>query len=310
MPAPHRLGTAWRAALAACCAVLALSACGSSSEKGGSTPSDPPAKPSDPPLAQGPPPPVGAVPQLADMRGQRLPVEEYLLQPAQSAKIQAARKALVVRCLQGKGIDFAFPAQAASASAGARRTQSEMRYVTPPEVAAKFGYHNPDGQAQPPRPPAMPKRTEEALFGADGNGGCFGDVDADFAARGLVIQDSELVVGINIDNMARSMEDERMKAAFGRWSGCMKAKGYTYATPMEASGDPRWTQAPAPSPEETATAVAHTACMTENNLVGTWFTIESAYEQRDIDAHAAELAAYRTAVGNTLRFADSVLAQG
>ncbi|WP_436774111.1 hypothetical protein [Yinghuangia sp. YIM S09857] len=298
---------AWRAALAACCAVLALSACGSS-DKDAAAPQDHSVKPSDPPLVQGPPPPVGTAPRLADMSGQRLPVEEFLLQPGQSAKIQAVRKALVVRCLKAQGIDFAFPAPTGPASADSGRTQSEMRYVTPPDVAAKFGYHNPDGQVQPSPPPAMPERTEKALFGKDGRGGCFADVDADLAARGMVVQDSELVVGINVDNMARSMQDERMKAAFAAWSACMKAKGHAYATPMDASGDPRWSQAPAASPEEIATAVAHTACMTENNVVGIWFTVESAYEKREIDAHAAELAAYKAAVDNTLRYADSVLA--
>lgn len=298
-------GTAWRAALAACCAALALSACGSSD--GGSPAAARSAKPSDPPLVQGPPPSIAAVPQLADMRGQRLPVEEYLLQPAQSAKIQAARRALVARCVQGKGIDFAFDTKSGDGSDGT--TQSEQRYVTPPEVAAKHGYHNPDRQAQPSRPPDLPEKTQVALFGEDGTGGCFAAVDADFTARGLVVQDSELVVAINIDNMARSMADERVKAAFARWSECMRGKGHTYATPMDASGDPRWSQAPTPSPEEIATAVAHTACMTENNVVGTWFTVESAYERREIDAHAAELAAYKTAVENTLRFAESVLAR-
>ncbi|MEU8138806.1 hypothetical protein [Streptodolium elevatio] len=252
---------------------------------------------------------MAVVPELAGMYGQRLPVEDYLLQPDQVSRIQAARRALVVRCMRSKGIDFGFPAAAGPHSSNAGKTQSEMRYVTPPEVAAKFGYHSPDGQGQAPESPGLPKATEEALFGKDGKSGCYAEVDEDFDRRALLVQDAESVVAINIDNMARSMEDPRMKAAFALWSGCMKARGYAYGTPMEASADPRWIQRPTATPEEIATAVAHTSCMTETNIVGTWFAVESAYEQRDIEAKAAELAAYKTVIENTLRFADSVLAQ-
>ncbi|WP_331767098.1 hypothetical protein [Embleya sp. NBC_00896] len=268
----------------ACATTLALAGCAAGDDEaaaGKAAASESPRAPQS--LEQGPPPSIPAPRQLADMHGQLLPIEPYLLDLDQMRLIQNARSVLVSTCLKRRGFDVTLPVAAAGAGPN---TQSEMRYGADRAAAAQYGYREP-GAVQQPVPPSMSAAAREALAG---KGGCVEEVDAEFAAKGLLAQDPDVVVNINVDNMQHSIRDERVTTAFRAWSDCMRAKGFDYATPMDASADRRWQQGSTASPQEIATAVAHSDCMRDNNVVGTWFAVESAYEQRDIDAHQAELA--------------------
>ncbi|NED86885.1 hypothetical protein G3I76_43195, partial [Streptomyces sp. SID11233] len=72
-------------------------------------------------------------------------------------------------------------------------------------------------------------------------GGCVGE-----AARKLgggapqSYGEAPVATKINTDSWARSYNDKRVRAAFAKWSGCMKKQGYDYADPMKAGDDPRW----------------------------------------------------------------------
>lgn len=282
-------------------AVAALAGCA-----GGGTPhtSDAPGVPAAvEPVIQGPPPSIGAAPRLDTMRGQSLPIEPYLLDLDQMDLIRQARGRLVSACMKARGFDAGATRAAAPAAAG---TQSELRYGANREAAAKYGYHEPDPAATRPEATPPPPAAQRALTGPDG---CLARTDADFAARGLLLQDDDLVVRINVENMQRSIRDERTTAAFAAWSGCMTAKGFRYPTPIDAESDPRWQNGSTASPEEISTAVAHVDCMRDTNLVGIWFTVESAYQQREIDAHRAELADIGNRLEATVRFCTEVTGQ-
>lgn len=259
------------------------------------------------------PPVIGTVPRLASMEGQALPLEAYMLQPDQSARILGAREGLVEQCMRRQGFDFSFGTGAPSGgatSAATDKSQSEMRYLIDANAAASYGYHGPSfsaaEQATPPEPTAA---EAQALQGEDGNGGCFAEVDAQLAERGVIIQDPELVADMNKDGMQRSLEDPRVKEAFALWSGCMKERGYAYATPVDASNDPRWEASEAASPEEIATAVADTECMVANNVAGVWFAVESAYQKREIEANFEKLEEVRKAIDTSMRVAEEITAQ-
>ncbi|MEU8135448.1 hypothetical protein [Streptodolium elevatio] len=259
------------------------------------------------------PPAVGSIPQLATMEGQALPLETYMLQPDQSAKILGARERMVEQCMTRQGFDFSFDLGASSggtSSADFTKSQSEMRYLIDARAAASYGYHSPPlsaaEQASPPEPTAA---EAQALQGTDGNGGCFAEVDAKLTERGVIIQDPALVVDINKGGMQRSLEDPRMKDAFTLWSRCMQERGYAYATPLDASNDPRWEAAETASPEEVATAVADTECMVANNVAGIWFAVESAYQKREIEANFEKLEEVRKAIDTSMRVAEEITAQ-
>ncbi|MGW1991688.1 hypothetical protein [Embleya sp. NPDC001921] len=288
----------------ACASILALAGCAAEDDEaaGGKPPaSESPRTPQS--SEQGPPPPIAAPRRLTDMRGQLLPIEPYLLDLDQMRLIQNARSVLVSACLKRRGFDVTLPVAAAGTGPN---TQSEMRYGADRAAAAQYGYREPGAAVHKRTLPPMSDAAQEALLGT---GGCVEEVDASFAAKGLLTQDPDVVVNINMNNMQRSIRDERVTTAFRAWSGCMRAKGFDYPTPMDASADQRWQQGSTASPQEIATAVAHSDCMRDNDVAGTWFAVESAYEQRDIDAHQAELADLERRTEATLRFCAEVTGQ-
>ncbi|MFD9424583.1 MULTISPECIES: hypothetical protein [unclassified Streptomyces] len=281
----------------------------------------------------GPPPAkaprIGATPQMTGMQGKQLPIEPYLLDTDQNNTIQHARQVLVSRCMKRFGFDFAFPVPVRDDRTP--NTQSEQRYISDPEVAERFGYHNPRPQqkapAEPPlsaagnavlvgeREPGQPGSPSPAKSSAPPavhrgmpipEGGCFGEVDRELISKNVIIQESDLVIRINIGNMQRSLRDKRVLSAFRKWSACMKKQGYDYATPMDAEADPRWTRSTAPTPGEITTALADVDCMRSTNVVGVWFAVESAYEKVEIDKNAAELAEVAKNIGISLRYAATV----
>lgn len=288
----------------ACATTLALAGCAAADDEaagGNAAASESPRTPQ--PAEQGPPPSIAAPQRLTDMHGQLLPIEPYLLDLDQMRLIQNARSILVSACLKRRGFDVTLPV--ATAGAGPN-TQSEMRYGADRAAAAQYGYREPGGAVQQHTLPPMSATAREALVG---KGGCVEEVDAEFTAKGLPTQDPDVVVSINMENMQRSIRDERVTTAFRAWSDCMRAKGFDYATPMDASADRRWQQGSTASPQEIATAVTHSDCMRDKDVVGTWFAVESAYEQRDIDAHQAELADLKSRTEATLRFCAEVTGQ-
>lgn len=252
------------------------------------------------------PPSIPSVPQLATMRGQALPLEPYMLQPDAFGKIQAARQSQVAACMQGRGFDYR-PVEAASPG----KSQSEMRYILDAEQAGVYGYHAPE-QGQAPRDPERSPEEWAALMGRDGgdgarSGGCFAEVDDRFATRGGIVQDDELVVRINLESSSRTLEDSRLRDAFTQWSACMRSQGFAYATPLEASEDPKWGGDKA-TPDEIATALADIDCMTRNNVVGVWFAVESAYQKQEIEQNFEKLEQIRRAIDTSVRLAEELSA--
>lgn len=269
------------------------------------------------------PPSIGPVQQLTDMSHQALPLEAYMLQPGQFATIMSARRQLVTQCMQRFGFDYRPATADGGTDPTAGKTQSQMRYVDSSAHVSAYGYHQEPGVGTPAVEPQRSPTELAVLTGSsDGGdapgqatgrdipeGGCFGEVDRTLAQRGVIIQDDELVSTINIEGMSRSTQDPRLKQAFAAWSACMKGKGYTYATPKEANQDPRWST-PTASAEEIGTAVADLACMTENNVVGTWFAVESAYQKQQIEANFEKLEQVRRSIDTSIRVANGIVTAG
>jgi hypothetical protein len=88
----------------------------------------------------------------------------------------------------------------------------------------------------------------------------------------------------------------------------MKQSGYDYATPIDASDDPRWSQTNMPNQAEIQTAVTDQQCRAQENVVGVWYTVDSAYETQAIEAQPEQMASAKQFIQVQLKNAAAVLA--
>ncbi|MFJ9770305.1 hypothetical protein ACIRVF_03575 [Kitasatospora sp. NPDC101157] len=248
-----------------------------------------------------------------------MPIEEYLYSADQLDQVAAARDRLTAQCMQRYGLQFT-PTSRPQPRAGGQATH---RYDV---VDPARGYRLPGQAPAAPAPaaPTPPPMTAEQITVLAGNvpgnskpitayhglpvpkGGCLGEADGKLTAQGGSVTDDQLAIGINFDDYKRSMTDGTLQAAFHRWSDCMKARGYSYAAPADAMGDKRWKGTVTPLPEEIATATADAACRQRTNVVGTWYTVESAYEDQAIQANAEKLDQVRRGIAAVVRNAATV----
>ena len=114
-------------------------------------------------------------------------------------------------------------------------------------------------------------------------GGCLGETNRSLGG------DPPMNPGaVSMDSFQASETDPRVVEAMKAWSECMASSGFDYASPWQPN-DTAWPE-PAGA-TEIRTAAQDIACRQESNLVGTWFAVESAYQQRVISQHRAEFAA-------------------
>ncbi|MFE4975122.1 hypothetical protein ACFRAR_23835 [Kitasatospora sp. NPDC056651] len=271
------------------------------------------------------PPPIGDVPRLSQVADRTLPIEAYLLSREDFRQYDAAQTALVTRCVRGFGLDYTHPLGGTSSE-----TQTTHRY-DPVELAdvSVNGYHSPDpsGGKKPGSEPSLSADVITALgsgLGTNGKpasgspspfrgkalppGGCISAAQQELIAHGGTGRDAQVAVTINFEGFERSGADPRVKAVFQDWSRCMAERGYTYATPDDALKDSRWVASPTPSAEEIATATADVQCKERTNVVGVWFTVETAYENELIRLHQAELTAAKAGNDAMLATARAVTA--
>jgi hypothetical protein len=262
-------------------------------------------------------PVVGAYPTLTSGYGLRLPVEDYLPTAEQSARVGRAHIELVRRCLARFGIDYAL--RFVPGDRYGPRSLTERRYgITDLDLARDHGYglgaRDPVRQPRPAQPD-LGTDGETALSGqgrtvvrgrAVPPGGCLAE-----AGRGLhpgtVRADIARAHRLQYTSYELSRRDSRVRAVIAAWSSCMARSGYWYADPLAAGADPAFVGRP--SREEIAVATADIGCKARANLVGVWFTVESAYQRRSIDADRGGFAATRAAIAARDRIASAIVGE-
>ncbi|AGZ41626.1 hypothetical protein [Actinoplanes friuliensis] len=275
------------------------------------------------------PPVVGAAPQLDLLDGKVFPVEAYKLTPEKTRQLNNAQTVLANKCLAR----FGFPPSLREVPASQPMDASNSRRygITDGAVAAKYGYHQPGGSdGQTSRPPAEPvtkelslvlygapdptgtgKQTGTAANGAEiPAGGCMGEskskLSADAYERvdpGQFASDIELAAGKQAD------ADRRVTGKFAEWSACMKTDGFDYSDPFQPLDGEILKSSlaqPVPSALEIRTAVADVECKQKVNLVGVWFTVEAAYEEKLIEKNQERLADIKKAIDAMLQSAAGV----
>jgi hypothetical protein len=117
-----------------------------------------------------------------------------------------------------------------------------------------------------------------------------------------------LVEQINDQSFADSMKTPAVQAVFRSWSSCMQAKGFHYATPMDAVNDKAFGGATA-TPAELQTAQADVACKQQTNVVGVWFAAEADRQHALMAPHAGELRTIKIQMGDQAAVVADVLRQ-
>ncbi|HET8658086.1 MAG TPA: hypothetical protein VFM55_03710 [Micromonosporaceae bacterium] len=257
-------------------------------------------------------PPIGEVPTLLASVDLRLPVEDYLPTAEQGNRLGAARLVMIRRCMARFGIDY--PVKPVPAGGHGPRSLTDRRYgITDIALARTAGY------GLGPRDPRLVTRPERPKIGPDGqtvlsgqgrsvvnglpvpDGGCIAEADRALDQAVPVGTDTRAGNQLQLRTFEVSKRDSRVRAAFAAWSACMSASGHLYDDPLTVMGDPAFTgDDPAhpgrAGPAELAVAMSDIDCKARVNLVGIWFTVESAYQRREIEADRARFVAAREAI--------------
>jgi hypothetical protein len=266
------------------------------------------------------PPAERPAPQLLRSADLVLPLDAYLASPAEVSDLTRGYGELLRRCMTRYGFDL--PPADHPVSAGPR-ARNERRYgLADPAGAAARGYRlddrdtvaaAPANRHRAPLPPAAQAAlTGTARATAAGQpipaGGCAGEAVRALSADAPPAADTSLAQRLSAESFARSQRDTRVQAPTRQWAACMKAAGLDYAGPFDPVRDPRF-RGPL-SPAEIATAEADVACKRETNLVGIWFSIESACQHTLIDGNATALGPAAAALHAQLAAARAALSGG
>jgi hypothetical protein len=266
-------------------ALLALAGCSSGSGSGSGS---------------GQEPALGAIPVItSSSQIQALPLDAYTLNQQQYLSILNAQRVLARSCMQQFGFDWTGSNVVNPAKVG--QNPAVLFLVIDDSRASQFGYHSPDGSsASGGKDPsitvtAMEKSVFEGSYAGgplNGHtvpaGGCTSVVRKALTKGTTATVDPLGAQNDIVGPYQQSQADSRVVAAFGAWSTCMKAKGYSYKTPNDAVNDPAW-HTQTPSLKEITTARADVACKHQANVAGIWWAALTAYESRYVEQHSAEL---------------------
>jgi hypothetical protein len=262
-----------------------------------------------------PPPEIGTPTPVEDVSTVHLPIEDYMLTPTQSIERDYVASVLVSDCMRRFGFDYPPGVRpAADGSSAAVYSVTFRRYgVTDAEIARTWGYHVPRPNV-PAHPAKMGKISSlspaerRVLTGTDSANGPLTHEGRSVPAGGclaegnrMVLSDEEIehlgpqpagsgiVATIKSESFQDSTADPRITEVFSKWSACMANKGYRISDPLQATVPVSSLDDPIPSRAEIIQAETDVACKKKTNLVGTWFAVETAYQDRAIKRNARQL---------------------
>lgn len=120
-------------------------------------------------------------------------------------------------------------------------------------------------------------------------------------------QQAHLPGQINSDSFTRSQSDPRVVGVIAAWSKCMESSGYTVASPLAVMA-PFTGPLPASTAEITE-AKADLACKDRTQLIQTWDTVETQFENQMIAQNKQSLTTVAQDLQAGLQVAAQVLAR-
>lgn len=321
MPSPRSpyATTAALALLLACAA-----ACG---PPGGSADTDAGAEPA-----------IGTPPALLDSRPLTYPLAPYVPDNHQIGVLSEAQDVLIDQCMRRYG--FRYDQRRKADDTAARAGDNSRRYgIVDPAAAARTGYANPQATLAP-RPPQrqgqqapsaneklvlnglevdpslpVPASQEEAETSDVATttvgglkvpaGGCLRESALKLYAPTKDTVEYTVPQDYGAEAFARSRKDSRVEAAVKAWSACMAASGYPMTDPL--AQPPGIDDSSVSGPRAVTMATRDVECKKQTNLVGVWYTVETAYQQRIIEKHAETLNRAKTQLADRLRLAATLL---
>ncbi|MFI6898566.1 hypothetical protein ACIBM4_31070 [Streptomyces sp. NPDC050256] len=303
------------------CAAVLLAACSSSGDGGSS---DEKAEPE-----------ASATPAMVNTSGLKLPLDAYDATEEETRALQEGQGVLVSRCMEGFGFRYSLPARPTSSAT--RHPNARIFGVVDPEDAARYGYSAPGDDSAPGRtsqqltpseelalngapdlkPPDMPNSQAEAEKKGGGKeringkavpvGGCGREAFLKLYAPEPNAVDAMYVFNLKAQAESRAREDSRTKAVNKHWSDCMARSGHTATDPMNATTELGIADDALASPAAITAAKADVGCKKEVNLVGVYFAVQSAYQNRLIDKNAETLDLAKKQLTDRLKLAASLI---
>lgn len=271
------------------------------------------------------------VPRLTNANSREMPLDEYLLNPAQTDSVFSAYSTSVASCMREYGFTYRMSSSSYSGiGADAPKTRVDGRFGFQSMThAKKWGYH-PDGGFPESRQQSTGSQPDAekwfALTGTrdlsedsgpggtarDGrrvrDHGCVGDALLEITgARDGVIGDAEAATDLKFKTLVEGQEDIRTLEVFELWSRCMKEYKYSYRSPLEALGDARWAKSKQPTGTEIRTAVADQECRSRHNVVGVWFAVDFERQELAVKANQGKLLEVKKQLTHQVRAAERIL---
>ncbi|MFC1415366.1 hypothetical protein [Streptacidiphilus cavernicola] len=308
-------------ALAVAAALLSLAGCGSSS---------PAASPGPAAQARTAPPAVvdkadwpAAVPQQGLAKGMVLPMEAYEESYPDSVVIQKALNKLTVACLSGYGFTYAPPEPGTAPPPDYDPSNMERRYgISDPAKAAVYGYHLAHGTPASPTMAPMSVDEQTALYGQPFHSATGTPAPAPTEVAGKAVPaggcmqsaydrlggfvDTSVPDKLDAQSIETSQADPRVQAALARWSACMARSGYHFSVPDDAPNAGGTMAAPTAGAKEIKIAVADVHCKAQSALVSTWYQVEKAVQQHQVDQNLAALDKVKRQLADQVRVATAI----
>lgn len=229
-------------------------------------------------------------------------IEYWLPTDAQVDAIKNAADAATRMCIAGFGIQLPknLTQPSSTGSQYFREQSPEYGYFAPESVQQK-GYDR--IVVVSPTSATSSPITDMLLSGRDASaavvteyagkkvppGGC---INVGIRATGGAPPDAASTQGLPAGGPKIPQNEPHLVSVYASWSACMKTKGLTYATPMDAYLNPKWVVDNGPSKhssDEIGTAQADMECKESTNLVGVAVAVENAYDTNYITSHHADL---------------------
>ncbi|MFC8197468.1 hypothetical protein ACFUTV_18955 [Streptomyces sp. NPDC057298] len=221
--------------------------------------------------------------EASPLEGQvELPIGAYAFSREELRVISSAENRLTGACMRKYGLGYR-----AGTAEGATEYQpgTNRRYgVLNPAVASRYGYHFPE-PVSAPKPETLTEKELLALNGSPAGtaevkgkqvpeGGCIGQSKARIRGKYTYAKGAEVAGSIATDSFTESMRSPEVVKATGAWARCMKEKGFSYASPMQAIGAEEFSGQDV-TKREISVAEADVDCKLSTDLVRIWSAEES-----------------------------------
>ncbi|MGW1770754.1 hypothetical protein [Streptomyces sp. NPDC002104] len=278
-------------------------------------------------------PAIGTVPVLLESKTLAFPLASYEPNAQQSGLLAEAQDVLIDQCMQRYGFRYELRRATGSTAPG---DESRRYGLSDAAEAARYGYTNPevDRVQKPPQKPMGPneklvlgglevdpslpvpmnqeeaEKSDVAATTVGGQkvpaGGCRRESFLKLYAPSKDSVDIMVSQNFRFDGYARSQEDSRVRKVITSWSACMGKAGYTVDSPM--GPPPGIDDSNFGSPQAIAIAKQDVQCKKETNLVGVWYTVETAYQKRLVEQNAETLDRAKKQLDERIKLAASLIA--